>query len=559
MQVEMNMTHWIIPADIKLYDLEGSFSKNGFVDWREKVDYAVGDIVYIYISQPISGVRYKTRVEKINLSIEETVDDTEFKIKENAPKEGQQYARLTLIEKVESEDLSLKHLLENGLNGAPRSPATLTGERAELINYLEQYFNQSENGYQWIPFYEEFADKLYGYIDRKDELFEIIRELRVEHSLFNYLNFENEEWWGPRNYIIDPFSVLAVMNRGITDENRIKIANIFAEKFNINTPVPEQFNGIPVLNNMHSFYGDTEGNYLWVLFKAALEYAKTKEVTDELIEAFDHVREDSRVGLPMLTIGLYWIRPHAFMPLDSLSRNYLPKRFDINVPLTNVGGEAYFGFLKDLEEVAEKPFYELSYAAWEAVQPTDELSTETWLELLNDPAIFDERSKITFKAMLAHEGKATCTQLANKYGRTKNFYKNNAQNFGKRVAEKTGMNVLTEKGKERWWRVPFTGEDAPEDVAGSYLWILRPELEAALKQIDLSDYPLYEGVVEEHEPEPELDLAVDFDQPIDLDSLYFEDADLLKIQIEVALKSGKDIILIGPPGTGKSKIAQAIA
>lgn len=433
------MMHWIISASRAIYDHQASFEKDSYIDWKQTGNYEVDDIVYIYSTQPIGRVQFKTRVVKSNMSFDEIRDDKEFwedQEKYYQSKDGL-YSRLKLIASADKEELSLDYLLKNGLNGAPQGPTKLIDERARLIDYLEKHFAELGEDYSWIPFYEELADKLYGYVNQKDELFEIINDLREEYKYFDYLHFDKEKWWGTRNYIIDPFSVMAVMNRGITDKNRIKIAKIYAEKFDINFSIPYRFDGIPVLNNMNSFYGDTKDNHLWQLFKEALDYAESKEITEDLISTFDKVREKSEIGLAMITIGLFWIRPHVFMPLDSLSKKYISKKMNITVPSINADGASYFSFLKELEEVVEgKSFYELSYDAWEAVQQTEELTTEDWLELLNDPEIFTKRSKITFKAILDHEGKATCTQLAIKYGRTKNFYKNNAQNFGRRVAEK---------------------------------------------------------------------------------------------------------------------------
>lgn len=356
--------------------------------------------------------------------------------------------------------------------------------------------------YQWVAFYEEFADKLYTYADRKDELFEIIREFESKYRYFQYLKLDKKEWWEPRNYTIDPFSVMAVMNRGLTDENRSIIGELYAEIFNISSPVPTMFSGIPSLNNMRSFLGDTENNPLWTLFEVALKYAETKVVTNQLVNAFDNVREIGGNGLAMITIALYWIRPNVFMPLDSISRDYIPERYNIKVPSLTSGGEEYFNFLQNLERVTGNiPFYEISYDAWldntkedDSPEPPElsELTIEDWLDLLNDSSILTDNRKIMLKAFLNHEGKATCTQLANKYGRTTDFYKNSAQHLGEAIVNETGIYAYEENGKHDWLRVLFTVEEAPEEITGSYIWELKPELKAALNQIDLSGYPLYE-------------------------------------------------------------------
>jgi MoxR-like ATPase len=51
---------------------------------------------------------------------------------------------------------------------------------------------------------------------------------------------------------------------------------------------------------------------------------------------------------------------------------------------------------------------------------------------------------------------------------------------------------------------------------------------------------------------------IDFTRPISIGNLHFEDEQIIIKQAQTALKNGKNVILTGPPGTGKSKLAKEI-
>jgi 5-methylcytosine-specific restriction protein B len=76
------------------------------------------------------------------------------------------------------------------------------------------------------------------YRDKRNELFELIKKVTSEQPLMKYLHFEREDWWGPRNHQIDPFSIIGVMNRGTTDANRTVLAKVLAGTFDLRFLLP---------------------------------------------------------------------------------------------------------------------------------------------------------------------------------------------------------------------------------------------------------------------------------------------------------------------------------
>ncbi|MCK8825679.1 AAA family ATPase [Fuchsiella alkaliacetigena] len=53
-------------------------------------------------------------------------------------------------------------------------------------------------------------------------------------------------------------------------------------------------------------------------------------------------------------------------------------------------------------------------------------------------------------------------------------------------------------------------------------------------------------------------LTVDFKKELNIDGLYFPNWDFIKQQIKAALQNNKHLLLLGPPGTGKSKLARQL-
>lgn len=57
---------WVIPANIKIFDIIEYFNHNDEIDWHQSIKAEVNDYVYIYVGSPYSAIMYKCIVTKIN-------------------------------------------------------------------------------------------------------------------------------------------------------------------------------------------------------------------------------------------------------------------------------------------------------------------------------------------------------------------------------------------------------------------------------------------------------------------------------------------------------------
>ena len=185
---------------------------------------------------------------------------------------------------------------------------------------------------------------------------------------------------------------------------------------------------------------------------------------------------------------------------------------------------------------------------WLPLDYSPGLSTDEWIALLSNEEVFTTSSLEIMKRLKDYGGMASCTQLAVKYGETKNFYNSGSVALAKRVCEAAGISPdIREDGSTRWWSVLYTGRGAEKDEEGTFVWKLRDELAAAIDKVDLSDISLYQ-----------LHFQITKYQKTDfLEEVYMTES---KYDTLVAvLKNKKNIILQGAPGVGKTFAAKRLA
>lgn len=252
---------------------------------------------------------------------------------------------------------------------------------------MKDYMNtltQKNMRFTWIPYYKEFADKLLQFRSDRKPLLDMIYSHRDEF-LAGYLHDEGGESDLMKD--IDPFTVFGMFNRGIKENNRKHTTEVFKDWLGISADVPQDFVGIPVLNNQSSHFfgfrkhrskGDIEN--LWALFEKILKGGDIETEYNKVITQY--------IININITMGLFWIRPDEFIAFDKNNREYLGQ-YGIKIPNHVPVYSEYKAILDDIRgkmksgKIKENSFYELSANAWsfdgeEETSNLYDIWVETW-------------------------------------------------------------------------------------------------------------------------------------------------------------------------------------
>ena len=236
--------------------------------------------------------------------------------------------------------------------------------------------------FRGLEFYRAVADRLLDYRDDRTPLIKGIHNIGSTLPNLSYL--ENDRFAGGTTGTLNdicPFTAIGTFNRGTTDDNRRTVAAALARFLGVEVPAPEAFPGVPVLNNMNSWFfrfaydrGEGDIDALWTCFQAAVRYADMPEHRTEFAQAYDAARRVKGVSWN-LTMGLFWVRPWNFVSLDSKSRDYITKHLGLPLSRTPVTAEGYLEVLEHLkgcfgkDDTPVRSFPELSLAAWNERNP----------------------------------------------------------------------------------------------------------------------------------------------------------------------------------------------
>jgi 5-methylcytosine-specific restriction enzyme B len=169
----------------------------------------------------------------------------------------------------------------------------------------------------------------------------------------------------------------------------------------------------------------------------------------------------------------------------------------------------------------------------------DKISTEKWIELIQNDSVFESNDLIYLHKMYDLGGEATASQLAAALGKHHSSFNAPVVHLAKRVIEATGIEVpVREDGTDCYWCVLFNGE---YEENNHFIWRLKPNLKEAIAIT-------HESSVEELESYSKEDF---------LKEVFIEEEQYNTITSLIRYK--KNIILQGPPGVGKTFVSKRLA
>jgi 5-methylcytosine-specific restriction protein B len=296
------------------------------------------------------------------------------------PREWYFYTNRSTVWRVLPGDWTTDALIGFSFEGKPQEI-----NRFRNAPYWRERFGDSavdKRRFNWTRFYEAIAEKLLTFRNRRDELIAGIHVIASKvDGLSNLQDQFADGSSGPLKDIC-PFTAMGIFNRGITDANRKTIANELASLLGVSEPVPDSFEGIPILNNQKSWFFGFDNkrqpddiDTLWEAFTQAIAFAESDdaEARSAFVSAYDNATQRYGVGWN-LTMGLYWIRPWNFPTLDGQSQRYISKKLNIQIGMNGPKGRCnatdYLAVLDTLEARFQEDAYpvhsfpELSLAAW---------------------------------------------------------------------------------------------------------------------------------------------------------------------------------------------------
>lgn len=131
------VTNWMMSGNPSHFDVIGAFAELGKLNWRQTFNAKEGDFVYLYISDTVREIRYKCRINKVELQAPE-IDDSKFNKSDDSEENYGRYMELEPIREYGGTPYSREELMKHGFK-------TLMGPM-RVPEELQKYLDSLEKG-----------------------------------------------------------------------------------------------------------------------------------------------------------------------------------------------------------------------------------------------------------------------------------------------------------------------------------------------------------------------------------------------------------------------------
>ncbi len=133
--------YWIVASNAAYFHIDDCIREVGHVYWRQHINAAAGDMVYIYGTRPESRIKYLMEVKAVDMPFSENMNDEKYWDSSQTYEVRRKYNRFMELEfrkKITTPRLALPELIKHGLKAAPQSPVRISQPvYAELLNYIK--------------------------------------------------------------------------------------------------------------------------------------------------------------------------------------------------------------------------------------------------------------------------------------------------------------------------------------------------------------------------------------------------------------------------------------
>jgi 5-methylcytosine-specific restriction protein B len=218
--------------------------------------------------------------------------------------------------------------------------------------------------FTWIPIYQEIARSVLTFEERQGDLTALLKRMR--ESGLPVIPLADKGAGGEELELteIDPFTFFASFNRGQRDDNRRAILGELKREWGLESEVPTDFDGIPLVHPMQSWFflyaanrGPEDIPNLWRL---------ARETVGKSPDEFDRGVLDACLTVKMgslykLTMGMFWLNPREYLAVDQRNRRFFEQH---GIRLAGKTADAYFALLGQVVEKLGRDFPSISRSAY---------------------------------------------------------------------------------------------------------------------------------------------------------------------------------------------------